>query len=56
MGQTWPLFCSFHNAKTRDLTVNVKSIDVVLGTQTGGSRMEGRDEFIELWWQPINGT
>ena len=38
------LFCSFHNAKTKNstnLTINDKMIDSMLGTQTRGSRMEG---------------
>ena len=31
-----------------------KSIDVVLGTQTWGGRMEGAEESSEPWWHPIS--
>ena len=36
-----------------NLTINYKSIDGVLGTQTRGSRMVGTDESTELWRHPI---
>ena len=44
-----------HIARTKystNLTINVKSIDGVLGSQTQGSRMEGPDESTELWRHP----
>ena len=34
------------------LTINEKSIDGVLGTQTWGSMMEGANESTKLWWPP----
>ena len=45
-------FRSFHNARTKystNLTINDKSIDGVLGSQTQGGRMEGADESTEQW-------
>ena len=35
-----------------NLTINDKSINGMLGSQTQGSRMEGADESTELWWHP----
>ena len=56
MGQTRPLFDLFsffsHNKYSTN-TINDKSIDGVLGTQTGSSRMVGADESTELWWHPL---
>ena len=34
-------------------TLNNKSVDGVLGTQTRGGNMVGADESIELWWHPM---
>ena len=57
--QTRPLFVCFsffsHNKYSRNITVNDKSIDGVLGTQTWGSRMVGADKSTELWRHPQNG-
>ena len=57
MGQTRPLFCLFsffsHIAWT-NLTINVKSVDGMLGSRTRGGRMEGADESTELWRHPFN--
>ena len=53
MGQTRPLFVyfrSFHMTnKAQILTINEKSIDGVLWTQTRGGRMVGTDKSTELW-------
>ena len=54
-GQTRPLFCLFllfsHVANTNtygiNLTINDKSVDGVLGSQTRGGRMESADESTE---------
>ena len=35
-----------------NLTINDKSIDGMLGSQTRGGRMEGTDKSIELWRHP----
>ena len=32
-----------------NLTINEKSVDGMLGSQTWGGRMEGVDESTELW-------
>ena len=42
---------SFHNART-NFTINVKSIDGLLGSRTRSSMMEGADESTELWRHP----
>ena len=58
MGQNRSLFlyfCSFLTMQDRystHLTVNDKSIDGMLGSQTRGSRMEGSDESNEIWRHP----
>ena len=58
MGQNRSLFlyfCSFLTMQDRystHLTVNDKSIDGMLGSQTRGSRMEGADESNEIWRHP----
>ena len=48
MGQSMPLFRSFHNSKTNTystkLNIKGESVDGVLGTRTRGSRMVGVDE------------
>ena len=53
MGQTRPLFVLFsflsHDKYSTNLTINYKSIDGVLGTQTRGGRMVGADGSTELW-------
>ena len=51
MDQSLPLFVNFCHLST-NLTVNYKSIDVVLGTQTLGGRIEYADKPFELWWLP----
>ena len=45
-------FCSFHTTNT--ITVNDKSFDSVLGTQTRGGRMVGADESTELLRHPLH--
>ena len=35
-----------------NLTINDKSVDGMLGSQTRGGRMEGADESTELWVLP----
>ena len=51
------LFCLFsffsRDKYSTNLTINYKSIDGVLGTQTRGSRMVGADESTELWRRPV---
>ena len=42
-------FCSFHMT---NITMNDKSINGMLGTQTQGSCMVSVDKFTELWWPP----
>ena len=46
-------FCLFsffsHDKYSTNLTINYKSVDGVLGTQTQGSRMVGADGFTELF-------
>ena len=54
MGQTRPiLIISFfsHDKYSTNLTINDKSVDGVLGTQTRGGRMVGTDDSTELWRQ-----
>ena len=47
-------FRSFDRKKCSTvLTLNNKSVDGVLGTQTRGGNMVGADESIELWWHPM---
>ena len=47
-------FRSFNRKKCSTvLTLNNKSVDGVLGTQTRGGNMVGADESIELWWHPM---
>ena len=56
MGQARPLFVYFlffSNDKYSTNTINEKSIDGVLGTQTRGGRMVGADESTELWRHPF---
>ena len=54
MGQTRPIFGLFSYDKySTNLTINDKSVDGVLGTQTRGGRMVGADEFTELWRHPL---
>ena len=45
------LFISFfsHDKYSTKLTINYKSIDGMLGTQTQGGRMVGTDKSAELW-------
>ena len=56
MGQTWPLFRLFsffsQDKHSTNLTINVKSVDVFLGTRTQGGMMEGVDESTELRQYP----
>ena len=51
-------FCIFsffsHDKYSRNLTINDKSIDGVLGIQTGGGSMVGADKSTELWRHPYN--
>ena len=49
MGQSRPLFRLFHI--TIQLQIE-KSIDGVLGIRTGGRKMVGADETMELWRPP----
>ena len=42
-----------HDKYSTNLTINDKSIDGMLGTQTRGGRMVGEDESTELWRHPI---
>ena len=46
------LFLFFSRDEYGTNTINEKSIDGVLGTQTGGGRMVGADESTGLWQQP----
>ena len=52
MGQARPLLCLFsffsHDKYSTNLTINDKSVDGMLGTQTQGSKMVGADESAEL--------
>ena len=53
MGQTLFLFIfvlSYDKYSTK--TINDKSVDGVLGTQTQGGSMVGTDESTELWRNP----
>ena len=53
MGQTLFLFIfvlSYDKYSTK--TINDKSVDGVLGTQTQGGRNVGADEYTKLWWHP----
>ena len=43
------LFLFFLHDKYSTNTINDKSVDGVLGTQTQGDRMVGTDESTELW-------
>ena len=57
IGQTRPLFIFDHFSLCKDkyvtnLTINEKSIDGMLNSQTWGGRMEGADESTELWRHP----
>ena len=58
MGQTRPLFGLFSFFSQRkdkystNFTINDKSIDGVLGSQTWGGMMEGADESTVLWRHP----
>ena len=61
MGETRrPLFVYFsffsHDNYITNLTINDKSVDGVLGTQTQGGRMDGPDESTELWRHPMYDT
>ena len=62
MGQTRPLFGLFsffyttQDKYSTNFTVNDKSIDGVLGSQTRGGIMEGADESTELWRHPRTNT
>ena len=51
-----PPFCLFsfvsHDKYSTNLSINDKSVDGVLGTQTWGGRMVGADESTELWRPP----
>ena len=51
-------FCLFslfsYDKCSTNLTLNDKSVDGVLGTQTQGGRMVGEDESTELWGTPIH--
>ena len=48
------LFSIFSQGKySKNLTLNYKSKNVVLGTQTEGGRIVGTDESSELWWPPF---
>ena len=38
------------------MTINDKSVDGVLGTQTWGGRMVGADKSTEQWGHPQNGV
>ena len=48
------LFRSFHDKYSTNLTLDEKSVDGVLGTQTRGSRMVGAVKSTELWQHPYN--
>ena len=54
------LYCSFFSQYddkySTNLTINDKSVDGVLGTQTQGGRMDGPDESTELWRHPMYDT
>ena len=60
MGQTGPLlyiFVLFSRCKDKystNLTLNDKSIDGVLESQTWGGRTESADESTELWRHPAH--
>ena len=60
MGQTRPLFLFIFvlfshrmDKYSTILTINEKSVDGMLGSQTQGGNMEGGDESTELWQHPI---
>ena len=46
------LFLHCKDKYSTNLTINDKSVDGVLGSQTWGGRMESEDEFTELWGHP----
>ena len=46
------LFSFFSHDKYSTNTINEKSVDGVLGTQTRSGRMVGADESTELWPHP----
>ena len=46
------LFSHLMDKYSTNLTVNDKSVDGVLGSQTQGSTMGGADESTELWRHP----
>ena len=53
MGQSQPPFCLFWSFLHGSIQIYIdKSVDVFLGTQTQGGRMEGTDESTELWRHP----
>ena len=60
MGQTRPLFGLFsfffttQDKYSTNFTINDKSIDGVLGSQTWGGMMEGADVSTELWRHPYS--
>ena len=46
------IFRSFHTTNIAQKTIDDKSVDGVLGTQTQGGRMVGTDKSTELWRHP----
>ena len=51
----WFIFVLFSHGMDKystNLTINEKSVDGTLGSQTRGGRMEGADESTELWQHP----
>ena len=56
MGQSRPLFVYFRSFLI-PITISIiqieKSVDGVLGIQTQGRRMVGKDETTELWRHPL---
>ena len=46
------IFRSFHTTNIAQKTIDDKSVDGVLGTQTLGGRMVGTDKSTELWRHP----
>ena len=50
---TFILFSHRKDKYSTNLTINDKSVDGELGSQTWSDRMEGADKSTELWRQPI---
>ena len=57
MSQSRPFLCLFSSFLNDTIQIEIdKSVDGVLGTQTQGGRMEGKDKSTELWRHPVRYT